>query len=157
VTSDCDVSESEPTEIINFLENNRTLSNKCEDVAIEISNKSDLPDRPRSPQALQMGTVVTGPGGKREQKLLTPAKLTPIQQEAITKAKKYAMEQSIKSVLLKQTLVHQQQVGHFSPQCDHYSVTAIQWLIAHLCLLATVHIELILTWNVVVQYRFSLS
>ncbi|XP_013855927.1 poly(U)-binding-splicing factor PUF60 [Austrofundulus limnaeus] len=34
--------------------------------------------------------------------------LTPNQQEALQKAKKYAMEQSIKSVLVKQTLVQQQ-------------------------------------------------
>lgn len=63
------------------------------------------------PQARQIGAVTAGPGGKREQKLLLAAKLTSVQQEAITKAKKFAMEQSIKSVLLKQTLVHQQQVG----------------------------------------------
>lgn len=36
-------------------------------------------------------------------------KLTPEQQDAVNKAKKYAMEQSIKSVLVKQTLAHQQQ------------------------------------------------
>ncbi|XP_030630088.1 poly(U)-binding-splicing factor PUF60a isoform X2 [Chanos chanos] len=35
--------------------------------------------------------------------------LTPEQQEALQRAKKYAMEQSIKSVLVKQTLAHQQQ------------------------------------------------
>ncbi|XP_056148787.1 poly(U)-binding-splicing factor PUF60a [Lampris incognitus] len=35
--------------------------------------------------------------------------LTPNQQEALQKAKKYAMEQSIKSVLVKQTLAQQQQ------------------------------------------------
>ena len=67
-------------------------------------------ERPISPQASQMGPVVTGPGGKREQKLFTPPKLTPAQTDAVQKAKKYAMEQSIKSVLLKQTIVHQQQV-----------------------------------------------
>jgi len=31
------------------------------------------------------------------------------QNEAVAKAKKYAMEQSIKMVLMKQTLAHQQQ------------------------------------------------
>lgn len=36
-------------------------------------------------------------------------KLTPEQQDVVNKAKKYAMEQSIKSVLVKQTLAHQQQ------------------------------------------------
>ncbi|XP_048858037.1 poly(U)-binding-splicing factor PUF60a isoform X1 [Brienomyrus brachyistius] len=35
--------------------------------------------------------------------------LTPEQQEALQKAKKYAMEQSIKSVLVKQTIAHHQQ------------------------------------------------
>ncbi|XP_030635837.1 poly(U)-binding-splicing factor PUF60-B isoform X2 [Chanos chanos] len=35
--------------------------------------------------------------------------LTPEQQEALQRAKKYAMEQSIKSVLVKQTIAHQQQ------------------------------------------------
>jgi poly(U)-binding-splicing factor PUF60 len=70
-----------------------------------------LPDLPDLPQAPQTGAVVTGPGGQREQKLFTPAKLTSAQQEAIAKAKKFAMEQSIKSVLLKQTLAHQQQLA----------------------------------------------
>uniref|UniRef100_A0A9J8AR01 Poly-U binding splicing factor b n=1 Tax=Cyprinus carpio carpio TaxID=630221 RepID=A0A9J8AR01_CYPCA len=41
-------------------------------------------------------------------KLVLPP-LTPEQQEALQKAKKYAMEQSIKSVLVKQTIAHQQQ------------------------------------------------
>uniref|UniRef100_A0A7N8YMX4 Poly-U binding splicing factor a n=1 Tax=Mastacembelus armatus TaxID=205130 RepID=A0A7N8YMX4_9TELE len=41
--------------------------------------------------------------------------LTPNQQEALQKAKKYAMEQSIKSVLVKQTLAQQQQLT--SLQC----------------------------------------
>ncbi|EEC06737.1 RNA-binding protein, putative, partial [Ixodes scapularis] len=36
-------------------------------------------------------------------------KLSPEQLEMVTKAKKYAMEQSIKSVLMKQTIAHQQQ------------------------------------------------
>ncbi|XP_070774350.1 poly(U)-binding-splicing factor PUF60a [Enoplosus armatus] len=36
--------------------------------------------------------------------------LTPNQQEALQRAKKYAMEQSIKSVLVKQTLAQQQQI-----------------------------------------------
>lgn len=37
-------------------------------------------------------------------------KLTSEQQDAVTRAKKYAMEQSIKMVLMKQTLAHQQLV-----------------------------------------------
>jgi len=35
--------------------------------------------------------------------------LSTEQNEAVAKAKKYAMEQSIKMVLMKQTLAHQQQ------------------------------------------------
>jgi hypothetical protein len=38
-------------------------------------------------------------------------KLSQEQQEAVTRAKKYAMEQSIKMVLMKQTLAHQQLVS----------------------------------------------
>jgi len=68
------------------------------------------PPPPDCPQAPQTGAVVTGPGGQREQKLFTPATLTLAQLENVAKAKKYAMEQSIKSVLLKQTIAHQQQV-----------------------------------------------
>jgi len=67
-------------------------------------------DRPASPEAPQIGAIINGPGGQREKKLFTPAKLSSSQQEAVAKAKKYAMEQSIRSVLLKQTLVQQQQV-----------------------------------------------
>lgn len=37
-------------------------------------------------------------------------KLSSDQTDSVTKAKKYAMEQSIKMVLMKQTLAHQQQV-----------------------------------------------
>nr|CAD7393720.1 unnamed protein product [Timema cristinae] len=55
---------------------------------------------------------VTGPGARN---ITIPGllgaglpKLTQEQQEAVTRAKKYAMEQSIKMVLMKQTLAHQQ-------------------------------------------------
>jgi len=57
----------------------------------------------------------SGPGAKRDvilQGLLGHGlpKLTSEQQEHVNRAKKYAMEQSIKMVLMKQTLAHQQQV-----------------------------------------------
>ncbi|XP_054717868.1 poly(U)-binding-splicing factor PUF60-like isoform X1 [Uloborus diversus] len=63
-------------------------------------------------QLEQTGPVLAGPGALR-----TPTgilglgltKLTSEQQDMITKAKKYAMEQSIKNVLMKQTIAHQQQ------------------------------------------------
>lgn len=38
-------------------------------------------------------------------------KITSEQQDTVNRAKKYAMEQSIKMVLMKQTLAHQQQVS----------------------------------------------
>ncbi|XP_046428803.1 poly(U)-binding-splicing factor half pint isoform X5 [Neodiprion fabricii] len=62
----------------------------------------------------QTGQVVAGPGAKY---LSLPGilgaglpKITSEQQDAVNRAKKYAMEQSIKMVLMKQTLAHQQQV-----------------------------------------------
>ncbi|XP_046559465.1 poly(U)-binding-splicing factor PUF60-like [Haliotis rubra] len=62
-----------------------------------------------APQADQTGTVLEGPGAKREMKPFTLPKLGSTQQDSIARAKKYAMEQSIKSVLVKQTIAHQQQ------------------------------------------------
>lgn len=67
--------------------------------------------RSPSPQAAQTGPLLTGPGGAREQKRFTLPKLSSSQEDRVKKAKKYAMEESIKSVLLKQTLAHQQQVS----------------------------------------------
>ncbi|XP_022694525.1 poly(U)-binding-splicing factor PUF60-like isoform X3 [Varroa jacobsoni] len=66
---------------------------------------------------IQTGPVLAGPGALREQAHVTLEKiknfqlpeLTPEQQEMLDKAKKYAMEQSIKTVIIKQTLVHTQQ------------------------------------------------
>ncbi|XP_022824801.1 poly(U)-binding-splicing factor half pint [Spodoptera litura] len=61
----------------------------------------------------QVGDVFTGPGAKCS---TLPAilggslpRLSSEQAEAVARAKKYAMEQSIKMVLMKQTLAHQQQ------------------------------------------------
>ncbi|CAB3260448.1 unnamed protein product [Arctia plantaginis] len=61
----------------------------------------------------QVGDVFTGPGAKCS---TLPAilggslpRLSSEQSDAVTRAKKYAMEQSIKMVLMKQTLAHQQQ------------------------------------------------
>ena len=59
-----------------------------------------------------MGRVIAGPGGKNDQStLLLPnlIHLTDDQRDRLTKAKRYAMEQSTKHVLMKQTLAHQQQ------------------------------------------------
>ncbi|XP_068978181.1 poly(U)-binding-splicing factor half pint isoform X2 [Bombus flavifrons] len=61
----------------------------------------------------QIKQVVAGPGAKY---LTLPGilgaglpKITSEQQDTVNRAKKYAMEQSIKMVLMKQTLAHQQQ------------------------------------------------
>ncbi|KAI3374823.1 hypothetical protein L3Q82_021037 [Scortum barcoo] len=63
--------------------------------------------------------------------------LTPYQQEALQKAKKYAMEQSIKSVLVKQTLAQQQQLHTHTPVCrphlsDGVSVDGVWETLCHL-------------------------
>lgn len=50
-----------------------------------------------------------GPGTRREL-CGGDLKLTSEQADAVSRAKRYAMEQSIKIVLMKQTLAHQQQV-----------------------------------------------
>uniref|UniRef100_A0A4W4GB73 RRM domain-containing protein n=1 Tax=Electrophorus electricus TaxID=8005 RepID=A0A4W4GB73_ELEEL len=60
--------------------------------------------------SLQGGEALTMENGQSTASKLGLPPLTPEQQEALQKAKKYAMEQSIKSVLVKQqTLAHQQQ------------------------------------------------
>ena len=68
--------------------------------------------RPQPPDNLdQTGHLVLGPGARRDGSGLGAPlpKLTLEQNLAVQKAKKYAMEQSIKMVLMKQTLAHQQQ------------------------------------------------
>lgn len=70
-----------------------------------------LRQRSPSPQAAQTGPLLTGPGGAREQKRFILKKLSSSEEERVKKAKKYAMEESIKSVLLKQTLAQQQQMA----------------------------------------------
>lgn len=71
------------------------------------TTKEDLPT-----QQEQTGPVLAGPGALKAAPPLIGfglMKLSPEQAEMVTKAKKYAMEQSIKSVLMKQTIAHQQQ------------------------------------------------
>lgn len=62
------------------------------------------------PQSDMSGPVLEGPGAKRELKPFTLPKLTSSQADALQSSKKYAMEASIKSVLVKQTIAHQHQV-----------------------------------------------
>jgi len=59
--------------------------------------------------ANQFGPVYSGPGASKSEK-----KLSRSQKEALRQAKKYAVEQCIKTVLLKQTLAHQQHVSRTS-------------------------------------------
>ncbi|KAK9509088.1 hypothetical protein O3M35_006480 [Rhynocoris fuscipes] len=60
----------------------------------------------------QIGTLTPGPGSRLSIMAILGSplpKLTSDQHDAVSRAKKYAMEQSIKMVLMKQTLAHQQQ------------------------------------------------
>lgn len=80
----------------------------------DVASLPGLDALPVEIQLEQTGPVLAGPGALR-----TPTgilglgltKLTSDQQDMVTKAKKYAMEQSIKNVLMKQTIAHQQQVS----------------------------------------------
>ena len=76
-------------------------------------NGDDGADEPHSIGHLeQTGPLVNGPGARRDTMGglgLPLPKLSSEQNSAVQKAKKYAMEQSIKMVLMKQTLAHQQQ------------------------------------------------
>lgn len=60
-----------------------------------------------------MDIIVSGVGARSTLQGILGAglpKLYSEQQENVARSKKYAMEQSIKMVLMKQTLAHQQQV-----------------------------------------------
>ena len=58
----------------------------------------------------EVGSVILGPGGRREggRAAVSLPDLPSQQRSLVQRAKKYAMEQSIKIVLMKQTLAHQQ-------------------------------------------------
>lgn len=73
-------------------------------------------EEPQIPVFEQTGQVLFGPGAQKEAPLLGLGlcKLGSRAQDDLSKAKKYAMEQSIKFVLMKQTLQHQQQVSQLS-------------------------------------------
>ncbi|XP_074640317.1 poly(U)-binding-splicing factor PUF60-like [Tubulanus polymorphus] len=78
-------------------------------VKIEQDEVVPVPAVPMALQAEQCGPLIEGPGAKKTPKAFQLPKLLSLQQEAVNRAKKYAMEQSIKSVLVKQTIAHQQQ------------------------------------------------
>ncbi|XP_021935773.1 poly(U)-binding-splicing factor half pint isoform X2 [Zootermopsis nevadensis] len=86
------------------------------DVQLSPSSAQPSPDSDFLPGPIynlaQSGPLVAGPGARNTTipGLLGAGlpKLNQEQQEAVTRAKKYAMEQSIKMVLMKQTLAHQQ-------------------------------------------------
>jgi poly(U)-binding-splicing factor PUF60 len=63
-------------------------------------------------QLPQNGHLLTGPGAKRVKTEFCLPKLSSSQERAVQKAKKYAMEQNIKVVLMQQTLAQQQQVSY---------------------------------------------
>ena len=63
--------------------------------------------------------MLSGPGAKRDYKPFSLPRLSSSQSDAVQKAKKFSMEQSIKSVLVKQTIAHQQQVGAAVISCRY--------------------------------------
>ena len=62
------------------------------------------------PLLQEEGLLVVGPGGKKEggRASVSLPELASAERSQVQRAKKYAMEQSIKIVLMKQTLAHQQ-------------------------------------------------
>ncbi|XP_075532747.1 poly(U)-binding-splicing factor hfp isoform X1 [Dermacentor variabilis] len=80
--------------------------------ALQDASSSSSSGGAKEAQQEQMGPVLAGPGALKAAPPLIGfglMKLTPEQLEMVTRAKKFAMEQSIKSVLMKQTIAHQQQ------------------------------------------------
>jgi len=99
-----------PMTVINMLK----LENDIEEKPVIVTEPSEPITNGTSgpayfPQMEQSSKLFDGPGAKRDIKPFTPPKLTTAQAEDIQRAKKYAMEQSIKSVLVRQTIAHQQQ------------------------------------------------
>lgn len=73
----------------------------------------------------QVGPVINGPGAKRDTPYPT-TNLTPAQQNDVVLAKKYAMDQSVRNVLVKQTLVHQNtQMAHFQMNIQRQQALAL--------------------------------
>ncbi|XP_052771984.1 poly(U)-binding-splicing factor PUF60-like isoform X1 [Mya arenaria] len=78
------------------------------------------------PQSDMSGPVLEGPGAKRELKPFTLPKLSSTQADALQSSKKYAMEASIKSVLVKQTIAHQhQQMQNFQNTVQRQQALAL--------------------------------
>lgn len=76
----------------------------------------------------QMGDVKFGPGAKSALLGILGGvlpKLSSEQQDTVIRAKKYAMEQSIKMVLMKQTLAHQQQLASQRTQVQRQQALAL--------------------------------
>lgn len=74
----------------------------------------------------QLGDVEFGPGSRSPLLgILSGAlpKLTSDQHDLVAKAKNYAMEQSIRMVLMKQTLAHHQQVSIVIKKIEFTSFT----------------------------------
>lgn len=78
---------------------------------LDVSSKKDFIKTPIY-NIKQIGDVAFGPGTKSSVLGIfggTVPRLTSDQIDTVSKARKYAMEQSIRMVLMKQTLAHQQQ------------------------------------------------
>lgn len=103
----------------------------------------------------QLGDVEFGPGSRSALLgILGGAlpKLTSEQHDLVTKAKKYAMEQSIRMVLMKQTLAHQQQVSMLLFARAQTGITS-ETHVCHLCVYIEPNYSIVsLVWNV----RFDL-
>lgn len=84
----------------------------------------------------QIGEVKFGPGARSA--LLgilggSLPRLSSDQHETVTRAKKYAMEQSIKMVLMKQTLAHQQQMFFKQQMASQRTQVQRQQALALMC------------------------
>ncbi|CAD5115392.1 DgyrCDS4371 [Dimorphilus gyrociliatus] len=77
-------------------------------------------------QLKQTGDIIQGSGAKKSSKDLDASKLNVKQQEAIEKVRKYAMEQSIRQVLVKHTIAQQQaQMIHFQTTVQRQQALAL--------------------------------
>ncbi|ESN92996.1 hypothetical protein HELRODRAFT_108224, partial [Helobdella robusta] len=88
--------------LMNSTENSREENSRDTDGFNDLMSNNVVEEK-------QVGVVLMGPGARKDQQIYDLPKLTSLQKENIQKAKKYAMEQSIRTVLLKQTITHQQQ------------------------------------------------
>lgn len=75
---------------------------------METGQSENEAEDPNFDELEQVGQVICGPGAKKDLGLYDPKNLSSSQKSSIEKAKKHLMEQSIKTILLKQTITHKQ-------------------------------------------------